>query len=29
MAVKDIAVEVAPRTITGLIGPNAAGKTEA
>lgn len=27
MAVHDMSVEVAPRTITGLIGPNAAGKT--
>ena len=27
MAVRDMSVEVAPRTITGLIGPNAAGKT--
>jgi len=27
MAVHDMSVEVAPRTITGPIGPNAAGKT--
>lgn len=27
MAVKDMSLEVKPRTITGLIGPNAAGKT--
>lgn len=27
MAVHDLSLEVTPRTITGLIGPNAAGKT--
>ncbi len=27
MAVNDLSLEVSPRTITGLIGPNAAGKT--
>ena len=27
MAVHNMSLEVAPRTITGLIGPNAAGKT--
>jgi len=27
IAVKDMSLEVKPRTITGLIGPNAAGKT--
>ena len=27
MAVHDMSVDVTPRTITGLIGPNAAGKT--